>query len=202
MASPTRWTWVWVSSGSWWWTGKPGVLQFMVLQRVRHDWATELPDWTDSQINKYLLKTTRSVVRWSWRNLRKQTYRKRKITWRRKWQPTPIFLPREFHGQRSLVGCSLWGHKELDTTEWLTLSISRSSTPNSRHSREKTCFHTVSILKDSQSSQCKRLKIDPHWKPSFFKFQNWGQREDAKVPEQKTHTHTHTHTYTQYQKSE
>ena len=42
MASPTQWTWVWVNSGSWWWTGKPGVLQFMGLQRVRHDWATEL----------------------------------------------------------------------------------------------------------------------------------------------------------------
>ena len=35
-------TWVWVSSGSWWWTGKPGLLQFMGLQRVGHDWATEL----------------------------------------------------------------------------------------------------------------------------------------------------------------
>ena len=42
MTSPTRWTWVWVNSGSWWWTGRPGVLQFMGSQRVRHDWATEL----------------------------------------------------------------------------------------------------------------------------------------------------------------
>ena len=40
-----------------------------------------------------------------------------KIPWRRAWQPTPIFLPGECHGQRSLGGCSLWGHKELDTTE-------------------------------------------------------------------------------------
>ena len=37
MASPTRWTWVWVDSGSWWWTGKPGMLRFMGLQRVGHD---------------------------------------------------------------------------------------------------------------------------------------------------------------------
>ena len=44
-ASPTQWTWVWVSSGSWWWTGRPGVLQSIGLQRVRHDWATEL-NWT------------------------------------------------------------------------------------------------------------------------------------------------------------
>ena len=42
MASLTRWTWVWVDSGSWWWTGRPGVLWFMGLQRVRHDWVTEL----------------------------------------------------------------------------------------------------------------------------------------------------------------
>ena len=42
IASPTQWTWVWASSGSWWWTGKPGVLQSMVSQRVRHDWPTEL----------------------------------------------------------------------------------------------------------------------------------------------------------------
>ena len=42
MASPAQWTWVWISSGSWWWTGKPGVLQSMGLQKVRHDWVTEL----------------------------------------------------------------------------------------------------------------------------------------------------------------
>ena len=42
MASPTRWTWAWVNSGRWWWTGRPGVLRFMGLQRVGHDWATEL----------------------------------------------------------------------------------------------------------------------------------------------------------------
>ena len=42
MASLTRWTWVWVNSGSWWWTGRPGMLQFMGSQRVGHDWATEL----------------------------------------------------------------------------------------------------------------------------------------------------------------
>ena len=45
MASPTRWTWVWVNSRSWWWTGRPGVLRFMGSQRVGHDWATEL-NWT------------------------------------------------------------------------------------------------------------------------------------------------------------
>ena len=57
MASPTQWTWVWVDSGSWWWTGRPGVLQSTGSQRVRHDWATEL-NWTDTRRNK------RSLKRW------------------------------------------------------------------------------------------------------------------------------------------
>ena len=48
MASPTWWTWVWVDSRSWWLTGRPGVLWFMELQRVGHDWATEL-NWTDER---------------------------------------------------------------------------------------------------------------------------------------------------------
>ena len=42
MASPTQWIRVWVNTGSWWWTGRPGVRRFMGSQRVRHDWATEL----------------------------------------------------------------------------------------------------------------------------------------------------------------
>ena len=42
MASPTQWTWVWVISGNWWWTERPGVLQSMGSQRFGHNWATEL----------------------------------------------------------------------------------------------------------------------------------------------------------------
>ena len=47
MASPTRWTWAWVNSGSWWWTGRPGVLRFMQSQRVKHGWAAKL-NWNDT----------------------------------------------------------------------------------------------------------------------------------------------------------
>ena len=50
MASPTRWTWVWVISRSWWWTGKPGMLQSMGLQRVRLDTAEQL-NWTELMQN-------------------------------------------------------------------------------------------------------------------------------------------------------
>ena len=48
MASPTQWTWVWVNSGSWWWTGRPGMLQFMGSQRVGHYWVTEL-NWSPKE---------------------------------------------------------------------------------------------------------------------------------------------------------
>ena len=53
MASPTRWTWVWVNSGRWWWTGSPGVLRFMGSQRVGHDWATER-NWTELKLYSVL----------------------------------------------------------------------------------------------------------------------------------------------------
>ena len=51
----TQWTWVWASFGSCWWTGKPGVLQSMGLQRVGHDWATEL-NWTDGSSSSSFLR--------------------------------------------------------------------------------------------------------------------------------------------------
>ena len=50
MASPIQWMWVWVNSGRWWWTGRPGVLQFMGSQRVGHDWSTEL-NWWEVSLN-------------------------------------------------------------------------------------------------------------------------------------------------------
>ena len=53
MASPTWWTWIWVNSRRWWWTGRPGVLQFMGSQSVGHNWATEL-SWTKSITQKLM----------------------------------------------------------------------------------------------------------------------------------------------------
>ena len=51
MVSLTRWTWIWVNSRSWWWTGRPGMLLFMGLQTVGHDWVTEL-NWTEVRKRK------------------------------------------------------------------------------------------------------------------------------------------------------
>ena len=59
MASPTQWTWVWVNSGSWWWTERPGMLGFasMGSQRVWHDWGSEL-NWTESFEMNLLIDST------------------------------------------------------------------------------------------------------------------------------------------------
>ena len=56
MAWPTQWTWVWINSGSWWWTGRPGMLWFMGSQIVRHDWAAELkPIYKTMNFNVHLV---------------------------------------------------------------------------------------------------------------------------------------------------
>ena len=111
MASLTQWTWVWVNSGSWWWTGRPGMLHFMGLQRVGHDWATEL-NWTEVVL----------VVK----NLHTRAGDEKDLVWplgwedpleRRAWQPTPGYLPSEFHGQWSLPGYSPEDSKEWDMIE-------------------------------------------------------------------------------------
>ena len=68
MASLTRWTWVWVNSGSWWWTGRPGVLRFMGSQRVGHDWATDLI-WSDTlNFSLNIILVTPPLSPFSWLN--------------------------------------------------------------------------------------------------------------------------------------
>ena len=64
MASPNQWTWVWVSSRSWWWTGKPGVLPTVHrVTKVRHDWATELK-WTEMKFK--MLNEWTFTRSWAW----------------------------------------------------------------------------------------------------------------------------------------
>ena len=72
-----------------------------------------------------------------------------KIPWRRAWQPTAVFLPEESHGQRSMAGYSPWGHKELDTTEWL--NNNRIFALSLLHAWLGTSHH---ILVDSQVWNC------------------------------------------------
>ena len=88
MASPTQWTWAWVNSGSWWWTGRPGVGQSMGSQRVRQDWATEL-NWTELIVlmlsRAWLLVNPQTVVRQAPRSVGfpRQEY----------WSGLPVPLP-------------------------------------------------------------------------------------------------------------
>ena len=63
LASPTRWTWVWGSSRSWWWTGRPGMLQSMGLQRARHDWVTGLNSGKEGD-----KKERRRKMRFKWKD--------------------------------------------------------------------------------------------------------------------------------------
>ena len=74
MASLTLWTWVWVNSGSWWWTGRPGMLLFIRSQRVGHDWATEL-NWTEwlnwlTGLTPWTLGTSESAQLGGWMGIK------------------------------------------------------------------------------------------------------------------------------------
>ena len=84
-ASPTQWTWVWVNSGSWWWTGRPGVLQCMGSQRVRHNWATE-PNWTELLVKMWGIESPNK--HWWYEYNMAETIRRQltvPISYKRKW---------------------------------------------------------------------------------------------------------------------
>ena len=137
----------WVNSGSWWWTGRPGMLQSMGLQRVGHDWATEL-NWIMLNVNNTNVPIIRQRLVGLFKKYITQLYaiyRKlglassasskepacqcrrhkgggfdpwvRKIPWRRARQPTAVFLPGESHGQRSLEGYTV--HSITKSQTWL-----------------------------------------------------------------------------------
>ena len=82
MASLTRWTWVWVNSGSWWWTGRPDVLQFMGSQRVGHDWATWL-NWTERYVKLRQNKGRKTVAYRQGGEQNRRGWGGRRMSWRR-----------------------------------------------------------------------------------------------------------------------
>ena len=113
MASLTQWTWVWVDSGCWWWTGR---LACCSSWGCKESDTTERLNWTE---------LSASMVSQTVNNLSLPCGRPGfnpwvgKILWRKKWKATPVLLPGEFDGQRSLASYCPWGHTELDMTEWL-----------------------------------------------------------------------------------
>jgi len=106
MASLTRWTWVWVNSGSWWWTGRPGMLQFMGSQRARHDWVTEL-NW---KANMTGILTKRG-------NLDPSMYLLVTQSCPALWDPMDCSPP----------GFSVHGIYQARILEWVAISFSRGS---------------------------------------------------------------------------
>ena len=108
------------------WMEETGRLQSMGSQRVGHDWTTELEKamathsgtlawkipWMEEPGRLQSMGSLRVGHDWA-TSLSLFTF----MHWRRKWQPTPVFLPGESQGWGSLVGCRLWSHTELDTTE-------------------------------------------------------------------------------------
>ena len=118
MASLTQWTWVWVNSGSWWWTGKPGVLWYLGSQRVRHDWATELNwDFSIHKESENMLYLCVGSVAQSYLIL-----------------CDPIDC--------SLSGCSVQGIPQARILEWIAISsFAGSSLP-----RDWTCVSCISCI--------------------------------------------------------
>ena len=103
MASPTQWTWVWVNSGSWRWTGRPGVLQSMGLQRVRHDWAIEL-NWIETGDSK--------SEHWHFRNQCTKMEQNEWIQFRWPlyllWTRIPFKKWKSLHSQEKSLKCNTW----------------------------------------------------------------------------------------------
>ena len=99
-----------------------GGLQPMGSQRVRHDWVTDTFTLLFHKSKEGLHRLSGKKFACQCRGCEFDPW-VRKIPWRRKWQPTPVFLPGKFYGQRRLAGYSPRGRKESDTTKWLTLFI-------------------------------------------------------------------------------
>ena len=104
----------------------------------------------------------------------------RKILWRRKWQPTPVFLTGKFHGQRSPAGCSPWGCKESDVTftffqpallpsSWGTWdNISASQVPHSKNGDDKYILHrVVRMMSKNFDKQCPQQNSHSPFKQHF-----------------------------------
>ena len=96
-----------------------------------------------------------------------------KIPWRREWQPTPVFLPGEFHGRKSLVGYSLWSRKQSDVTERLTLypPLSHSAPvllPGESHGRRSLVGCSLWGLEESDTTE----RLHFHFSLSYIEERN------------------------------
>ena len=116
------------NSRSWWWTGKPDVLQSTGSQRIGHAMAPhsstvawKIP-WMEEPGRLQSIRSLRVGRNWA-TSLSLSTF----MHWKRKWQPTPVFLPGESHGRRSLIGCSPWVAQNRTRLKRLSSSSSRAN---------------------------------------------------------------------------
>ena len=107
-------TWVWVNSRSWWWTGRPGVLQFMGSQRVGHDWATGVTDWSD--VNRWFPGKVPNAGK-DWEQKEKRVPEDETVLWHCQINGQQLGQTLvDDEGQGGLVFFSPWGGKESDMT--------------------------------------------------------------------------------------
>ena len=155
MASPTRWTWVWVSSGSsWWWTGKPGILQSMGLQRARQNYATEL-NWTEHTYMGFPGSASGKESTCQCRKCKNCRFEPwvRKFLWSRKRHPTLVFLPVKFHGQRSTADY-VHGATKSRMRLSLSTSISTYTIPTPSISIIEICISLAHLLQLTNKIGC------------------------------------------------
>ena len=113
------------------WTEEPGRIQSVGSQRVGHNWATEL-NWSTTVGFPDGLAGKESACNAGEDAVLIPGSQRSPGGW--KWQPTPVFLPEKFHGQRSLAGYSPWGHRESDMTERLMHACKHSCKSTTRSS--------------------------------------------------------------------
>jgi len=163
MASPTQWTWVWVNSGGWCWTGRPGVLWSMGSQKVGHDWATEL-NWTETchrcSLNSSPSPSSPSHVHKSILRNKKQNLNKAVVF--RPWVLGFLPLNCVLHlGTFSILSStSAWVHSSGTCSAWFLCRLRRLETEALEEVKwcwlvcvwRGGCWVTAFILSDSLSS--------------------------------------------------
>ena len=127
MASPTQWTWVWVDSRSWWWTGRPGMLWSMGSKRVRHDWVTEL-NWTELNLRGFSSGASDKKYTCQYRRCKRDWFSP--LMW--KIPGVGNSNPLQYSWLENSMGRGDWwatvcGAAELDTTEQLSTAQHRTT---------------------------------------------------------------------------
>ena len=105
-----------------------------------------------------------------------------KIPWRRAWQPTPVFLPGEFHGQRSLVGCSPRGYKESDATERLSLKLEDTNRWRTERPEWRDLSNTLRIWLRHQKGTCQNHILDNGYSRPVLKKAKIKPQQDEEEP--------------------